>query len=153
TRSLIGEHPIIRIELKINGETYNWSKPFPSVEVSIPYTPSREERTESEFLTIWYVDPTGEAVAVPSGRYDPNTGMVNFAVAHFSDYAVAFVNKSFAGLGNVPWARKPVEVLAAKGVISDNGAHPFQPGEKMTRADFLLMLVRMLGLTVDSGDD
>ena len=153
TRSLIGEHPIIRIDLKVGGEAYSWSNPLSPAEISIPYTPAQEEQAALEHLTVRYVDSTGETTAVPSGRYDPNTGAVSFTAAHFSDYAVAFVRKSFGDLEAVPWAQKPIEVLAAKGVVQGDGAHSFAPGRNVTRADFVLMLVRMLGLTAEDDGD
>ncbi len=149
TRSLIGEHPIIRIELKIGGQIYSWSNPSAPTEISIPYAPAPEEQSALEHLTVLYVDPAGKATSVPSGRYVPNTGTIHFTAAHFSDYAAAFVRKSFGDLEHVPWAQKPIEVLAAKGVVQGVGAHSFTPGKNVTRADFVLMLVRMLGLTAD----
>ncbi len=59
----------------------------------------------------------------------------------------------FADMGNYPWAREAVETLASKGIISGTSATTFDPGKKITRADFMVMLVKALKLKADFTDN
>lgn len=83
---------------------------------------------------------------VPSGRYDPKTGTVTFITTHFSDYAVVYVAKTFDDLGSVAWTKKPIEVLASKGILKGISEKEYAPQTNITRADFLYFLVRTLGV-------
>lgn len=83
---------------------------------------------------------------VPSGRYDPATGTVTFSTTHFSSFAVVYVTKTFDDLESVAWAKKPIEVLASKGILKGVAEKEYDPGANITRADFLYFLVRTLGV-------
>lgn len=100
-KSAIGDKPLISLTLSIDGKQTNWSNPDAPAMVSIPYAPTAAELTNPESIVIWYIDGSGKAVSVPNGRYDPATGTVTFFTTHFSDYAVAYVHKTFSDLGGV----------------------------------------------------
>jgi hypothetical protein len=146
TRNRIGDRPVIQLGLKLDGEPYAWSNENAPVTVSIPYTPIAEELENPEHITIWYIDNSGNVVEVPSGRYDSATGTVIFSTTHFSNYAVAYVMKTFDDLGSATWARKAVEVLASKGILKGISKKEYAPQTNITRADFLYFLVRTLGV-------
>lgn len=145
-KAAIGDRPLIQLTLSIDGRQTDWSNPSAPVTVSIPYTPTAEELANQEHITVWYIDGKGNVLEVPSGRYDPTTGMVTFSTTHFSNYAVAYVHKTFSDLGRVEWARKPVEVLASKGILKGISETEYAPQDNITRADFLYFLVRTLGV-------
>ena len=84
--------------------------------------------------------------SVPSGRYDASTGTVTFATTHFSHYAVAYVTRVFDDLDNVAWAKKQIEVLAAKGIMDGKATGEFEPQAAITRAEYVSALVRVLGV-------
>jgi hypothetical protein len=143
-RDEIGDRPLLRLELSIDGERTEWSNPDAPVTISIPYSPTAEELADPEHITVWYIDGDGNAVAVPSGRYDPATGTVTFTVTHFSLYAVAFVHKTFADLEDAEWAKTSVEALASKGIVSGTSEDAFSPSDGITRADYIMWLVNAL---------
>ncbi|MGO4497525.1 S-layer homology domain-containing protein [Paenibacillus sp. 2RAB27] len=72
------------------------------------------------------------------------------ATTHFSLYAVVNVIKNFVDLAPYGWAQEAIEVLAAKGIISGTSEKTFTPAANISRADFLLLLVKSLGLSVHS---
>ncbi|NIK66608.1 hypothetical protein FHT67_000032 [Paenibacillus sp. BK720] len=47
------------------------------------------------------------------------------------------------------WAKDAIAVLADKGIINGTTSTTFEPGKQITRADFMVMLVRMLDLKAD----
>ena len=146
TRAKVGNYPVIELSMLVNGKVVPWQNGQTSVSVSIPYTPTEKERLNSEYITIYYIDGSGNTYSVPNGRYDSATGCVVFSTSHFSKYAVRYTPKSFDDIINYSWAQKPIEVLASKGVIEGISEKEFAPSSDTTRADFLLLLVKTLGL-------
>lgn len=148
-RNAVGDKPVIQLGLTVDGEQKAWNNPDAPVTVSIPYTPTAAELENPEHIVVWYIDGSGNVISVPNGRYDPATGTVTFTTTHFSHYAVAYVHKTFGDLGGAEWARKPVEVMASKGIISGTGKGTFSPAANITRADYLVLLIRTLGLMAE----
>lgn len=146
---LVGDRKLIELNLLVNGKQTDWSNPNSSVTVSIPYTPTAEELKDPEHIVVVYLDGKGNVVQVPSGRYDSRTGLVTFTTTHFSQYAIAFVKKSFEDIGNYSWAMNSIEVLASKGIFNGTSSTTFTPSRAITRGEYLAMLVNTLGLTAD----
>jgi hypothetical protein len=153
-KEVLGSRPVIRLTLSIDGKQTDWNNPSAPVTVSIPYAPTAAELANPEHIVVWYIDGSGNAVSVPDGRYDPATGTVTFSTTHFSRYAVAYVHKTFSDLGTAEWARKPIEVMASKGITNGTGdGTAFSPSANITRADFMALLINTLGLTADFTDN
>jgi len=149
----IGNRPLVQLTLRMNGVNTGWVNPSAPVTVSIPYTPTTEELADSEHIVVWYIDGEGNIIPIHNGRYNPETGTVTFMVTHFSYYAVAYIHKTFGDLGSVPWAKKSIEVMASKGIITGTGGNAYSPVLDITRADFLLLLVRTLELWAEVEDN
>jgi len=145
-QDLIGDRPVIELKLMAGNETIDWNNSDAPVEVSIPYTPTAEELADPEHIVIWYIDGQGNAVEVPSGRYDPETGKVTFSTTHFSDYAVGYNLCTFVDIEGVAWAKNQIKVLASKGILREVSENKYIPTADITRADFLYFLVRTLGV-------
>lgn len=148
-RARIGSKPVVELMLTSGGKAVPWNNPDAPVTVSIPYVPTSEELADPEHIVVWYLDGAGNIVPVTNGKYNPATGMVSFETTHFSKYAVAYVKQSFTDLGSAAWAKKQIEVLAAKGVFSSISRDAFLPNESITRADYLVWLVKTLGITAE----
>jgi len=148
-KSQIGDRPVIELKAMAGEKIINWNNPDAPVVVSIPYTPTEEELKDPEHIVVWYVDGQEKAIPVSNGRYDPDTGKVTFTITHFSKYAIAYVKKTFSDIDSYSWAKKPIEVMASKGVIAGTSATTYSPGQNITRADFITLLVRALELKAD----
>jgi hypothetical protein len=147
TKAKIGSRPVIELSIKDGELVLPWSNPNAPVTVMIPYTPTKDELAHVEHITIWYIDNTGKLIPVPNAKYDAETGTVTFTTTHFSKFAVAYVLKTFADLSSYEWARNQIEVLASKGIIEGVSTDSYRPEAAITRADFMMVLVRMLGLS------
>ncbi|HEX9060898.1 MAG TPA: S-layer homology domain-containing protein, partial [Clostridia bacterium] len=143
----IGHGPVIELNIKADGETLKWNNPDVPVTVSIPYTPTDYEKADPEHIVVWYIDDNSEVSSISNGRYDTNTGKVTFSTTHFSKYAVTFVSKTFSDIAGYPWARKPIEVMASKGIISGTSTENYTPDSEVKRGDFMLLLVKALGFS------
>lgn len=145
----IGDKPVIDLSLFVDGKQVTWKNNQAPVIVSIPYKPTPDERKKPEHIAIWYLDEEGKVVKIPSGRYDTQTGMVTFTISHFSTFAVGYQISSFSDLGQFGWAKEPIEVLVSKGIINGTSETTFGPGKRITRADFISLLIRTLGIEKD----
>ncbi|WNS43715.1 S-layer homology domain-containing protein [Paenibacillus sp. MMS20-IR301] len=141
-----GGRPAVDLSLSSGGKELSWQNSSAQVEVSIPYKLTATELLNAEFLAVWHIDGQGTSHPVTGGRYSPDTAAVTFKVRHFSSYAVVLNRKSFADLGAAHWASRPVEVLAAKGILNGVSDRAFAPGAAVSRADYALMLLRAFGL-------
>lgn len=149
----IGDRPLIKLELQINDKQVSWENKNAPVQVSIPYKPTEAELADPEHIIVWYIDGAGNVTPVSNGYYDSKTGMVTFSVTHFSHYAVVYVKKTFEDIKQISWAKKQIEVLASRGIIKGINNKEFAPNVNITRGDFILLLVRMLGVNVDFEDN
>jgi hypothetical protein len=152
-KAQIGNRPVIELSVSSEGKSIRYDNPDAPVNISIPYTPSADELKDPEHIVVWYIDGSGNAIAVPNGRYDAATGTVVFSTTHFSTYAITSAHVTFNDLSGFSWAKKSIEVLASKGVIGGTSDKAFTPAAKITRAEYTEWLVRALGLSAkaDSG--
>lgn len=141
----VGERPVVQMEVRVDGQIITFNNPEASVTVGVPYQAANEELQNAEHLTVWYINSQGKAEAVPTGKYNASPENVTFSTTHFSSFAIAYVFKSFEDLESVPWAKKSIEVMASKGVITGVSDREFDPTTKVTRADFMLLLTKAMG--------
>jgi uncharacterized protein YjdB len=148
-----GSRPVIELKASSGGNDLKWNNPEAPVTVSIDYTPTEEELADPEHITVWRIDDSGKAVAVPSGRYDAAAGTVTYTTVYLGKYAVVYVDKTFTDIGGYSWAKNAIEVMAAKGIINGTSEKAYSPEKSIRRADFILMLVKTLGLSAKVDDN
>lgn len=149
-RDAIGDRPLIELSITLDGEPANWNNPNAPVTISIPYEPTAEELANPESIVIWYIDGNGNAVCIPNGHYDPVTGTVTFTTTHFSRYAVVYKRVSFSDVPAGAWYAGAVRFIAARDITSGTGAGRFSPGAKLTRGEFIVMLMKAYGIAPDT---
>ncbi len=149
-KAAIGDRPLVQLRLSIDGKQTDWNNANAPVTVSIPYTPTEDELKNPESIIIWYIDGSGNVVTIPNGHYDPATGMVTFDTTHFSDYAVAYNKVSFNDVATGAWYNKAVSFIAARGITGGTGNGNYSPEAKLTRGEFLVMLMKAYGIAPDT---
>ncbi len=148
-KAAVGSRPLIQLTLTLDGAPTAWTNPNAPVTVSIPYTPSVTELTDPESIIIWYIDGSGSLFPVPSGRYDPSAGTVTFTAAHFSLYAIGCNPISFHDVEASAWYSEAVGFIAAREITAGTGGGNFSPNAKLTRGEFIVMLMKAYGLAPD----
>ncbi|NLA86679.1 MAG: S-layer homology domain-containing protein [Clostridiales bacterium] len=148
-KEALGDRPIVQLTMSVNGTQTDWSNPDAPVTVAIPYTPTAEESANPESIVVWYVDRDGSLNCVTNGRYDTLTGMVVFRITHFSDYAVDYNPVGFNDVDEGAWYSKAVGYLAAREITGGTGDGKFSPDAKLTRGEFIVMLMRAYGISPD----
>ncbi|MDI9499349.1 MAG: S-layer homology domain-containing protein [Bacillota bacterium] len=152
-QTAIGSRPLISLALTIDGRQVEWSNPDAPVTVSIPYTPTAEELLNPESIVIWYVDGSGNVTCVPNGRFDPASGTVTFTTTHFSYYAVSYKLENFNDVPKDAWYYDAVSFIAARDITTGTGGGNFSPDAKLTRGQFIVMLMRAYGIEPDVDPD
>lgn len=80
--------------------------------------------------------PTPEPIPEPTPNPEPTTPISG--ANHFEDVG-----------SNFNWASEAIAVLYEKGIIKGTSETTFNPGKYITRADFVVLLVKTLGLKAD----
>ncbi len=147
----VGDRPVLRLFLAVDGIETVWDNPDAPVTVSIPYTPSDEELDNPQCIVVWYIDSAGDAIPIRNGHYDPVAGTVTFSVTHFSDYAVAYNKVKFSDVPRDAWYKEAVSFIAARGITEGTGGGKYSPEARLTRGDFLVLMMRAYDIEPGTG--
>jgi uncharacterized repeat protein (TIGR02543 family) len=150
-KDTIDDKPLIQLTLSVDSKQADWNNPDAPVTVSIPYTPTEEELVHPDNIVIWYIDGIGNVVTIPSGRFDEETGTVTFQATHFSDYAVAYNKVNFTDVPDTAWYSAAVNFIAAREITTGTGNGTFSPKTKLTRGEFIVLMMRAYGINPDEG--
>lgn len=136
----------IDLDSKSDNEfTFNLTSSALSPEICIPYNLKQDE--DPNYLAVSFKDSgTGKVSRIPS-NYDTSTGCISFKVRGNGTYR--FVNEKirFKDVGGMlSWAKYPIESLASKGVVNGTAPDMFMPGNSITRAEFVKIVVNVLDI-------
>lgn len=138
----IGDRPVYAFGLLSDGKAIT-SFSGGKVSISIPYKPKANEKHDS--IVVYYIDSEGKLKNV-MGRYNPANGTVDFKTTHFSKYVVGYKEVKFLDVNANDWFNEAVSFLSARNIVNGVGAGKFAPGAKVTRADFLVMVMNAYGI-------
>ncbi|SDX22657.1 S-layer homology domain-containing protein [Paenibacillus sp. CF384] len=101
------------------------------------------EGADARLAGIYYLSDGG-VIEYIGGTLKGN--ILTAEVGHFSQYGVFSYTKKFADVPTTHWAADVIEELTAKHVVQGISTDSFGPKANVTRAEFVTMLVRALGL-------
>jgi len=120
--------------------------------LSIPYTPESDE--EFNALVIYTVDAEGEAVVSTKSGYDIDAGAMYCSTQRISSYVAAYHQVVFSDVAEDAWYEDAVTFCAARDITKGSSNTTFSPDSAVTRAQFLVLLMRAYELAPDdSGGD
>ncbi|MGI2298051.1 DUF4855 domain-containing protein [Paenibacillus sp. GXUN7292] len=149
--AIVGSRPAVAAQLLVNGEAVEWNKAAKLAIVTLPYVLGSNERAEK--VRVYEVTADGKLKMIGGVKYDAAAKTVSFPISHNGNYAVGFAQPAnFTDLGAHEWARTAIEELAERGIVkgTNTAQGTFAPGNRVTRADFLVMLVNTLGLKAEA---
>ncbi|MHA6531509.1 S-layer homology domain-containing protein [Paenibacillus sp. BAC0078] len=114
------------------------------VTVKVPYTLQPGEKANK--VVVYYVADNGTLEPVKSTKYDPASRSVTFRPQHFSKYVPAHADVTYKDLSKAEWARESIEALAAREAITGVGSGQFDPNGRLSRAQFITMLINSFDL-------
>lgn len=141
----------LKVEVKADGKILSEENIQKPIVVVSKYTPSIGVNTR--YLAVMKVKEDGTVEPVASGMYFADSKVVAFRAKDSAKYVVVENHKTFEDIKDVSWAKEPVEVLASKGIVKGVNEKNFAPQKQITRADFLLLLVRALELNAQVKDN
>lgn len=142
TRQIVGDHPVYNFSVTSGDKTI--SQFGGNVTVAVPYTPKAGEDLNA--IVIYYINAEGKPEVVSNCVYDPVTGKISFTTNHFSIYAVGYNKTIFTDVAvNAPYS-SAVTFISARGITTGTGGGKFDPDEKLTRGQFLVMIMKAYGI-------
>lgn len=114
--------------------------------VRIPYELKDGESPESIVVFVLMDDGSLEAVR---GYYDAAEGTVVFKTPHFSKFVISHNPVAFRDVTAGAWYREAVSFIAARGITSGIADGLFAPQESLTRAQFVVMLLKAYGIEAE----
>ncbi|OAS18039.1 S-layer homology domain-containing protein [Paenibacillus oryzisoli] len=99
--------------------------------------------TDSHLLGLYYFAPDGTIQYMGGTLVN---GSMTAKLTHFSPYAVLAYDKTFSDVASSLWASRVIKEMAAKHIIEGVTDTEFNPGGNVTRAQFVALLARALGL-------
>ncbi|NOU66984.1 hypothetical protein GC096_23325 [Paenibacillus sp. LMG 31461] len=146
-RDEIGNSVVYDFHLSLDGSLItNFIKN--SVIVELPYKLGPNENPYQ--VVIYYITEDGKMEVVRNGKYNTDTGRVQFLPTHFSKYTANHVQVSFSDMNGYTWANEGVLGLAAREVVSGRSDGHFIPAGEVTRAEFVKMLIQLFDLADSS---
>ena len=106
--------------------------------VTIPYTLQTGENPNA--FVIYYLADDGTLKAV-RGHYDASLKAVVFKTTHFNKFVIGYNPVSFNDVAADSWYKNAVDFIAAREIISGTGNNMFNPEAKLTRAQFVVLLM------------
>ena len=146
TKRVVGDRPVFEFSVTSGDKTI--SQFGGEVTVSVPYTPKEDEDINA--IVIYYINDSGELEVVSNCLYDSATGRISFSTRHFSQYAVGYNKVSFKDVAANAWYGKAVGFIAAREITTGTGGSNFSPEAKLTRGQFIVMLMRANGIAPDT---
>ena len=141
-RKLVGDRPVYNFSVTSGDITI--FKFGGNVTVALPYTPKPAEDTNA--IVIYYINPEGNLEIVSNCKYDLATGTIRFTTDHFSEYAIGYNKVRFNDVLTNAWYSQAVGFIAARSITVGTGSGNYTPEAKLTRAQFLIMLMRAYGM-------
>ncbi|MGO4344498.1 S-layer homology domain-containing protein [Paenibacillus sp. MCAF9] len=99
-----------------------------------------------ELLGIYYLNESSKKWEYVGGKRSKDNGAIEAALTHNSKYAVLEYTKTYKDVPSTHWAFTTIQALSAKQVIEGVSEEEFAPSKTTTRAQFVTMLVRSLGI-------
>jgi hypothetical protein len=139
----LGGSPVYEFTLSVDG---NKVSQFNGNDVKVEMNYSLQPGENPSKIIIYYVNESGELEAVKNSRYNLETGKVEFKAKHFSKYAAAYSSVTFKDMAGASWAKDAIEALAVRDTVNGIGDGKFNPNGKVTRAEFIQILMNAFDL-------
>jgi hypothetical protein len=119
----------------------------------VTITLSYDGVTDPELLGLYYWNENNGIPEYVRSTYDAEQGAVSASLEHFSTYSLLAYSKDYADVEQDHWVYKAVRGLTAAHVIQGDSREFYVPDRTVTRAEFVTLLVRRLGLINEQQTD
>lgn len=151
-RDAIGERPLVKLEMAVDGKKLDWKNDKTPVIVTINYKPTESELKTPENIIAWEIDEKSNIVPVKNSRYNAAVGQLTFKTTHFSDYGAGLNNVNFLDVSPSAWYFQAVNYMAARGITTGSGNSKYNPEGKLTCGEFSAMVMKAYGISPYKGE-
>ncbi|WP_223869046.1 glycoside hydrolase family 9 protein [Paenibacillus sp. UASWS1643] len=135
-RTLLGDNPVYELTLNVDNTPVQWSGQ--PVTVKLPYV--LEAGDQPNQVVVYNLNKGSNLVK--HAFYDQSSGTITFKPEHSSKYAATYTNVGFTDIGTLPSKTSDaIRAIAARGIIIGKAPGEYDPQGKLTRAEFVQMLV------------
>jgi hypothetical protein len=113
-----------------------------------------DAQTSPKEMAVVWMDPSAPRLVYVPSRIEAAGGRTAAAIKHMTNgvyAAVRTANKQFTDMAG-HWAKTDVQALASKLIVSGTSATSFEPNKPMTRAEFITLVTRSLGMYGKTGE-
>ncbi|MDF2651159.1 MAG: alpha amylase catalytic region, partial [Paenibacillus sp.] len=107
--------------------------------------------SDTSLLGIYYFNESLKQWDYIGGNINAANGTIEALLSHNSKYAVLEYKKTYTDVPSTHWAYDPISALSAKHVIEGVTSKEFGPDRATTRAQFVTLLIRALGIPNTGG--
>ncbi|OQB51213.1 MAG: Endo-1,4-beta-xylanase A precursor [Firmicutes bacterium ADurb.Bin146] len=147
-KSFAGDRPIIQLSLMLDDQELEWENPEVPVQITIPYTPTKEELLNPEFITIWTQDDAGELICITNGKYDIETGTVTFRTRYFKYFAIGYNKKDVLDIKENFWYTDAIKYSIARNILLQSNNH-YGPNDELSREELVVMIFKAYNIAID----
>jgi hypothetical protein len=141
----VGGKPVYDFKVMLDGVQIDQFQGKHAMQISMNYTLSPGENANQ--VVVYYIRDGHTLEVMKNGKYDAATGQVTFTTQHFSLYTALYNPITFGDLQDAAWATSAIEALAAKEIVNGMGSDVFAPNDRVTRAQYIQMLMNAFDLT------
>ncbi len=144
-RQAAGDRPVLNFSVAVGDKAI--SEFGGNVIVSLPYVPKAGEDTNA--IVVYYINVQGKPEIVSNCVYNKATGMISFKTKQLSKYAVGYNKVEFKDVTAGALYSEAVSFIAARGITAGTGNANFGPEGKLSRGQFLTMVMKTYGIKAD----
>jgi hypothetical protein len=138
-----GDNPVYDFHFYADGIEISKFKGWNPVKISLDYTLKPGENPDK--LVIYSIGDKNKLELVKNSKYDAAAGKITFSTDRFSKFFVKQADVNFRDIA-LSWARAQIEALASRGIIDGTEDGTFDPDGKLTRAQYIKLLVTAFDL-------
>ncbi|MBB6636049.1 immunoglobulin-like domain-containing protein [Cohnella thailandensis] len=132
-------YPVVYSLQANDGSSIDWGRTYATLTAALP------EPANPDQATAVRIDENGRMRFAPAVFSNDGSPLVTIRSLYNGAYSVTRSDRSFADL-NGHWAQKDIVLMANKLLVEGRTQDRFVPDDRISRAEFAVMLVRALGL-------
>jgi subtilisin family serine protease len=142
--------------IKNTGEVINVSAFQAPLQVTLTVPLEARSKAAAGEVQVYHYSPEQKRWNLVGGTYNVKENTMMFQTTHFSQYALMTAEEEFMQIAAFKdikghWAEKDIQYMFEKGYVKGMKEGIFTPEGKVTRAQFALMLSKILSLPVEVG--
>lgn len=114
---------------------------------------NEDGQVKPDVTGIYYWNPNTGTPEYVRSTYDASNHTVTASLNHFSTYSLLAYTKNYMDVTKDHWVYPAVRGLTAAHVVNGDSADRFVPNRSVTRAEFVTLFVRALGLEQNAASD